>query len=83
MSSVAPHVIRGVFIAPVFRATHSAYRCAVKLSPGSMQAKLGDAVGDPKRMARSADTVTGLPAEIFWKRSVTVARLALDLKRAA
>lgn len=54
----------------------------MKASPSSMQAKVGDAVGDPRRVARSADTGTGSPAEIFWKRSVTAAWLVLVLKKA-
>lgn len=75
MISVPPHVIKEPYRPSMFRAIHSAYRCAVKLSPSSMQAKLGDAVSDPKRMARSAD--------IFWNTSMTVAWLVLDLKKAA
>lgn len=81
-SSVAPHVIKASNLVPVFRARHSAYRWAVKPSPSSMQAKLGDAVSDPKRMARSADTGTGSPADIFWNTLVTAAWLVLDLKKA-
>lgn len=83
MISVPPHVIKEPYRPSMFRAIHSAYRCAVKLSPSSMQAKLGDAVSDPKRMARSADTGTGSPADIFWNTSMTVAWLVLDLKKAA
>lgn len=54
----------------------------MKLSPSAMQAKLGDAVSEPNRMARSADMGMASPADTFWKRSMAAAWLALDLKKA-
>ena len=82
MSSVFPHVISGANSVAVFCAKHVAHSCAVKWSPSSMQAKVGDAVLLPRRAARSAEMGKGAPRRTFWKTDVMVGMEASDLKKA-